>query len=198
MTLFVHRNAGGRCPCGAADAACGPPSDVVPVDLNIEEVAAVSGPLKKYRVRTKNGVDTVLKLSAADAAKLGNGPYEVSDAASTIEPVLPADSGEPSGAAAAMADAGVTVSEGLITGLPAQETEQASGADGQTEGNPPAAAGIPDDGQGEVSPDEDGDIQGAPAEQAPAPKAPARKRASAAANKARGGAANKAAGSGGS
>ena len=51
MTLFTHRNAGGRCPCGAKDATCGPPSDVVPVDQRIEEVAAVSGPLKKYRVR---------------------------------------------------------------------------------------------------------------------------------------------------
>jgi hypothetical protein len=59
---------------------------VVPADQLIEEVAAVSGPLKKYKV-VRNGFETVMKLSDADAAKLGAGPYQVSDAVSTIEPV---------------------------------------------------------------------------------------------------------------
>lgn len=152
----------------------------------------MSGPLKKYKV-VRNGFETVMKLSDADAAKLGAGPYQVSDAVSTIEPVQPADSGEPSGAAAAMADAGTVVSEGLISGLPAQETEQAPGVDGQAAGNPSAPAGDPDDGQAEASPEDGGDVQGAAAEQAPAPKAPARKRAAGSANKARTGAETKAA-----
>lgn len=94
MTLFIHRNAGGRCPCGAEDATCGPPSSVVPVDQLIEEVPAVSGPLKKYRV-TRNGVETLMKLSDADAKRLGVGVDQAADAASTIEPVELADDGDP-------------------------------------------------------------------------------------------------------
>lgn len=76
MTLFTHRTAGGRCPCGAANAACGPPSGAVPVDQRIEEVAAVSGPLQKYRV-VRGGVETVMKLNDADAARLGLGAGDV-------------------------------------------------------------------------------------------------------------------------
>ncbi|MFJ1657163.1 hypothetical protein [Streptomyces anthocyanicus] len=108
MTLFIHRNAGGRCPCGAEDATCGPPSSVVPVDQLIEEVPAVSGPLKKYRV-TRNGVETLMKLSDADAKRLGLGVDQAADAASTIEPVELADDGaqeaqQPSTEAPAEAD----------------------------------------------------------------------------------------------
>lgn len=93
MTLFIHRNAGGRCPCGAENATCGSPSSVVPVDQFIEEVPAVSGPLKKYRV-TRNGVETVMKLSDDDAKRLGVAVEQPADAASTAEPVQPADAPE--------------------------------------------------------------------------------------------------------
>jgi hypothetical protein len=92
VTLFIHRNAGGRCPCGAENATCGPPSSVVPVDQLIEEVAAVSGPLKKYRV-TRGGVETVMKLSDADAARLGVTAQDAVGAASTIQPVEPVGDG---------------------------------------------------------------------------------------------------------
>jgi len=37
----------------------------------IEEVAAVSGPLKKYRYASEAGHETVLKLNEADAARYG-------------------------------------------------------------------------------------------------------------------------------
>jgi hypothetical protein len=67
---------------------------VVPVDQRIEEVAAVSGPLKKYRV-TRGGVETVMKLNDADAARLGVGPDKAVGEASTIPPVEPVD--EPDG-----------------------------------------------------------------------------------------------------
>lgn len=202
MTLFVHRNAGGRCPCGAANAACGPPSDVVPVDLTIEEVAAVSGPLKKYRVRTANGVDTVLKLSEADAAKLGDGPYEVSDAASTIEPVQPVD-------------IVTVVSTDPVSVATVAEPVQPPPADnGPIVADPAAPVVGPGDDPTEPQPVRDEPVPTteptpapvpAPApvaapvptpEPVPAKAAPTRKRAAASENKARRGAANKAAGSG--
>ncbi|MFD5656922.1 hypothetical protein [Streptomyces hirsutus] len=187
MSLFVHRNAGGRCPCGAANAACGPPSDVVPVGQDIEEVAAVSGPLKKYRVK-RNGFETVMKLSDEDAKKLGAGPYDVVGA-STIEPVtLADDSGSkdddgaaagPDGAAAAMADTGGDVSPGMADGIPGPEPVQSpqDPGDGQAQGDAQAPA---DDGP---------KVQEAPAKAA---AKPARKRAASSPNKARTGAANKA------
>lgn len=78
--LFTHRTAGGRCPCGAENAACGPPSDVVPVDERIEEVAAVGGPLKKYRVTSPTGVETVMKLNTTDAEARGLGEDDLADA----------------------------------------------------------------------------------------------------------------------
>ncbi|MFJ9234151.1 hypothetical protein ACIRJ3_04090 [Streptomyces anulatus] len=46
------------------------------MDQRIEEVAAVSGPLKKYRV-IRGGVETVMKLNDADAARLGLGADDV-------------------------------------------------------------------------------------------------------------------------
>jgi hypothetical protein len=201
VTLFVHRNAGGRCPCGAENAACGPPSDVVPADQLIEEVAAVSGPLKKYRVM-RNGFETVMKLSDADAAKLGAGPYQVSDAVSTIEPVTAGDDsggevtgGEPHSAAAAMADAGAVVSEDLAVGAtgaePVQQSPKSEG-DGQPAGDAPEQGGDPGGGQAEAKAADDGDGQAVAAPTTAATKAPARKRA-ASANKARTGSANKAA-----
>lgn len=81
MTLFTHRSAGGRCPCGAENAACGPPSTSVPVDLNIEEVAAVGGPLRKYRYTDAAGHETVLKLSDVDAERYGLGEADTVGAA---------------------------------------------------------------------------------------------------------------------
>lgn len=71
MSLFIRQTAGGRCPCGAEHAACGPPSPSIPVDSIIEEVAAVSGPLQKYRYTDKAGHETVLKLNASDAGRYG-------------------------------------------------------------------------------------------------------------------------------
>lgn len=72
MSLFVLRKSGGRCPCcGTEHTACGPPSDATPVDQNIKEVAAVSGPLKRYKVTSPNGVETVMKLNEADAGARG-------------------------------------------------------------------------------------------------------------------------------
>lgn len=70
MTLFTRQTAGGRCPCGAPHAACGPPSDVTPVDT-FEGVTAVGGPLKKYNYTSPAGHDTVLKLNEADAERHG-------------------------------------------------------------------------------------------------------------------------------
>lgn len=71
MNLFTRQTAGGRCPCGAEHAACGPPSTSVPVDSILEEVAAVSGPLKKYRYINDAGHETVLKLNGPDAERYG-------------------------------------------------------------------------------------------------------------------------------
>jgi hypothetical protein len=165
---------------------------VVPADQLIEEVAAVSGPLKKYRVRVvRTGFETVMKLSDADAARLvSGGTYELSDAVSTIEPVTAVgddtggdDSGDPASPAAAMADAGAVVSENMATGLTETEPVQpptTPGDDGQATENQAAQAGTPGDDQTET-----------PVVAAPETK-PTRKRASSSANKARTSAANKA------
>jgi hypothetical protein len=156
---------------------------VVPADQLIEEVAAVSGPLKKYRV-VRNGFETVMKLSDEDAAKLGAlAPYQVSDAVPTIEPVTASgddsggdDGGDPASPAAAMSDAGAVVSEDMAVGLTETEPVQPSTAPG-------------DDGQAAGGPSGEGDGQAATAEPVQTPA----KRRSSAANKARGSAANKAA-----
>jgi hypothetical protein len=66
---------GGRCPlCGTGHAACGPPSTSVPVDHNIEE-AAVSGPLRRYRI-VMHGTETVMRLNEADAELFGGEPID--------------------------------------------------------------------------------------------------------------------------
>lgn len=85
MTLFTHRTAQGRCPCGAEHAACGPPSTSVPVDQNIEEVAAVGGPLKRYRYTSPSGVATVMKFNEADAERYGLTDDDLVDAAPAAE-----------------------------------------------------------------------------------------------------------------
>ncbi|WP_143666796.1 MULTISPECIES: hypothetical protein [unclassified Streptomyces] len=51
------------------------------MDQRIEEVAAVSGPLQKYRV-IRGGVETVMKLNDADAARLGLGADDILGSAS--------------------------------------------------------------------------------------------------------------------
>ncbi|MEV7364251.1 hypothetical protein [Streptomyces sp. NPDC091299] len=79
MTLFTRQTARGRCPCGAEHAACGPPSDVTPIDIPDQEVAAVGGPLKKYRFTTEAGHDTVLKLNEEDAKLRGLGDDDLVD-----------------------------------------------------------------------------------------------------------------------
>lgn len=76
MALISSRTMQGRCPaCGAEHAACGTPSSTVPVDQNVE-VAAVGGPLERYTVTMPNGVETVMKLNAADAERLGGVPVD--------------------------------------------------------------------------------------------------------------------------
>ncbi len=69
-----HRQVAGRCPCGAHNAACGPPSTSVPIDYPTQE-AAVGGQLKKYTV-TLHGTQTVMKLNEADAERLGGVPLD--------------------------------------------------------------------------------------------------------------------------
>lgn len=69
-----QRQVRGRCPCGTPGASCGPPSTSVPFD-HIEE-AAMGGPLRKYRVTTGSGVETVMKLNPADAERLGGVPLD--------------------------------------------------------------------------------------------------------------------------
>lgn len=201
MTLFTHRNAGGRCPCGAANAACGPPSDVVPVDQLIEEVAAVSGPLKKYRVK-RGGVETVMKLNEADAKRLGVGAGDVVGAASTIpvvEPVEESEGGEGDGAAddvgtvqaVAVADAGAGA-ESVQSAADSGGDSPASG-DAQAaadSGGPEEAAVTENDDSQEAEPEGTGDA-GAKAPAKALAKKTAAKRATSP-NKARTAAANKA------
>lgn len=183
MSLFIHRNAGGRCPCGAENATCGPPSNVVPVDQLIEEVAAVSGPLKKYRV-TRGGVQTVMKLSDADAARLGVDVDDVVGGVSTIHPVQLVDEGEADDGPADDGGDG-DAAPGDDDGDPgAQQVQSAAdgGGDGQTPSPTPAAA----DGQQPPTP------APAPVKKAAAKKTTA-KRVASAPNKARTGAQTKAA-----
>jgi hypothetical protein len=203
VTLFTHRNAGGRCPCGAANAACGPPSDVVPVDQRIEEVAAVSGPLKKYRVK-RGGVETVMKLNEADAARLGVGPDNVVGAASTIPLVeLVDEGGDGDGAADDSGDVQAVAAADADAGAESVQPAADSGGDGQAPGDPTPA---PDPGDSKEAPVTEADETAAAADPADpgtgvkaSAKAPAKKTAAkraTSANKARPAAANKAQGPG--
>lgn len=71
------------CPvCHEAHASCGPPSTSTPVDQPIQE-AAVGGQLNRYKVITPSGVQTVMKLNAADAERLGGIPLDAEPAAQT-------------------------------------------------------------------------------------------------------------------
>lgn len=205
--LFTHRNAGGRCPCGAKDATCGPPSDVVPVDLRIEEVAAVSGPLAKYRV-TRGGVETVMKLNEADAARLGVGPADVVGAASTIPLIEPVDEGEGGdGDGTADDSGGVQSVAAADAGAGAEPVQSAadSGGDVQAPGDPTAAPDPDDPEEAAVTeaeatpaaaePDGSGDAGAQAPAKAPAKKTAAKRATSA--SKARTASANKAQSSGG-
>ncbi|MEU9498246.1 hypothetical protein [Streptomyces sp. NPDC048196] len=53
----------------------------MPADARIEEVAAVGGPLKKYRVTSPSGAETVMKLNTADAEARGLGEDDLATAA---------------------------------------------------------------------------------------------------------------------
>lgn len=208
MTLFTHRNAGGRCPCGAKDATCGPPSDVVPVDQLIEEVAAVSGPLKKYRVK-RGGVETVMKLNEADAKRLGVGPENVVGAASTIPLVEPVDDsdrgGDGDGAADDSGDVQAVAATDAGGGAGPVQSAADSGGDGQAPGDPAAATDPGDPQEAAVTetgtapaaaePDGSGDAGAKAPAKAPAKKAAAKRATSA--NKARTASANKAESPGG-
>lgn len=168
MTLFIHRNAGGRCPCGAENAACGPPSNAVPVDQLIEEVPAVSGPLKKYRV-TRGGVETVMKLNEDDAKRLGVSADAVIGGASTIQPVQPVADAEADG-----------------------DSEGDDGAPGDPAGGDGAGAQLVQQAA-DTGDDQTPDAQAAKAETPPPAKKTAAKRRPTSANKARTTSANKAA-----
>lgn len=100
MNLFTRQTAGGRCPCGAEHAACGPPSTSIPVDSIIEEVAAVSGPLQKYRYTNDAGHETVLKLNTADAERYGLTDDDLIDSGAAVKAAAP----EPNKARAASAN----------------------------------------------------------------------------------------------
>lgn len=72
MTLVNSRTIQGRCPvCSGEHTKCGPPSDSVPIEQNMEEVAAVGGPLKRYTVVSPSGVETTMKLNETDARRHG-------------------------------------------------------------------------------------------------------------------------------
>lgn len=93
--LFTRQTAGGRCPCGAEHAACGPPSDAVPVDERME-VAVVGGPLKKYRVTSASGAESVVKYNEADAERLGLSDADLVPERETVTDVqLPDDAPKP-------------------------------------------------------------------------------------------------------
>lgn len=82
------------CPvCHEAHASCGPPSGSVPVDVP-EEAAVTSGPLKRYTV-TFNGTVTTMKLSQADAERLGGIPADAPTAGPVTTDDGPADTQPP-------------------------------------------------------------------------------------------------------
>jgi hypothetical protein len=155
---------------------------VVPVDQLIEEVPAVSGPLKKYKV-TRGGVETVMKLSDDDAKRLGASPDDVVGGVSTIQPVQLVQEGEADDGPADDGGADSTTPGDDDGGQGAQQVQQAadSGGDSQAPSPTPAAT---DDQQTTAAP--------APAQKTAAKKTAA-KRQPTSANKARTGAETKAA-----
>jgi hypothetical protein len=86
----AQRQVRGRCPCGAEHAACGPPSSSAPIDFDqLTQEAAVGGALRKYRVTVRPGVETVMKLNAADAERLGGVPLDAPEAVPAPADVAP-------------------------------------------------------------------------------------------------------------
>jgi len=85
VTLFTRQTARGRCPCGVEHATCGLPSTVTPFGQDIEEVAAMSGPLRKYRYVSAGGSESVLKLSAEDAERHGLSDEDLAESGSTAK-----------------------------------------------------------------------------------------------------------------
>lgn len=88
---------GGGCPlCGAGGAACGHPSTSVPVDAFItEEVAAVGGQRRRYKVVMPSGIVATLNLNDADAERMGGVPAEESPGAAAATAVEEAPQPEP-------------------------------------------------------------------------------------------------------
>ncbi|KOU20964.1 hypothetical protein ADK52_25605 [Streptomyces sp. WM6372] len=89
MTLFTRQTARGRCPCGSEHATCGPPSTVTPFGQDIEEVAAMRGPLRKYRYVSAGGSESVLKLSAEDAERHGLSDEDLIESGSSAKAASP-------------------------------------------------------------------------------------------------------------
>ncbi|OYP17050.1 hypothetical protein CFC35_23180 [Streptomyces sp. FBKL.4005] len=149
----------------------------MPVDQLIEEVPAVSGPLKKYRVK-RGGVETVMKLSDDDAKRLGVSVDQAVDAAPTVQPVQPVEKG---------------TSQVQPLAEPGGETQAPSPAASAAGGMPTSS---PDDGDGQAPAEKtapDGDGQETAQDGQEAAKKAAAKRRPTAANKARASSANKAA-----
>jgi hypothetical protein len=154
---------------------------VVPVDQLIEEVPAVSGPLKKYKV-TRGGVETVMKLSDDDAKRLGASPDDVVGGVSTIQPVqLVQESEADDGPADDGGDSSTTPGDD-VGGQSAQQVQQAADSSGDSRAPSPTPA----------APDEQATAAPAPAQKTAAKKTAA-KRQPTSANKARTAAETKAA-----
>ncbi|WP_431980012.1 hypothetical protein [Streptomyces qinglanensis] len=69
---------------------------MVPVDERFEEVTAVGGPLRRYRVRTASGAESVVKYNAGDAERLGLTDADLApDRAGVQEVRLPEGEPEP-------------------------------------------------------------------------------------------------------
>ncbi|WP_159056083.1 hypothetical protein [Streptomyces scabiei] len=167
----------------------------------------MSGPLKKYRV-TRGGVETVMKLNDADAARLGVGPENVVGAASTIPLVEQVDEGEGGDGDGAADDSDDVQAEAVAdVGEGAKPVQSAadSGGDVQAPGDPAATTDPSDPEEATVTeadstpaaaePNGSGDAGAQAPAKAPAKKATAKRATSA--NKARPAAANKAESPGG-
>lgn len=144
MSLFVHRTESGRCPvCGVPGAACGTSSDTVPVDAHIMEVAAVGGPLRKYRYTSGSGHETVLKLSDRDAARLKLTEDDLLDDAPPPDPE-PAVKAQP---VAANKARGSSTNKAASTGRRARKTASTAGGTAEQVAPDLVVADPGDDGQ---------------------------------------------------
>lgn len=127
--FHLSRTPSDRCPaCGAANAACGAPSDVVGVDAKWE-VAAVGGPLQKYNYRSASGTETVMKLNAADAVRYGLTDEDLVDAPQEPE-TAPAPTGKARPASSNKARSGASNKGAGARKAPASPAGQGDGGDG--------------------------------------------------------------------